>query len=402
MNKLKYNWLLLIALLISTAAFSQRPRSEMRAERPPRLTQMQEELQLTNEQLTQIKAIEEKYREKAEALRNELTGDREERRSAMRELMENQREEIHGVLTEQQRRQLEEKRQEREATREQRRADREELHQKIQTYQEETILPVLTRQRAKLEDQISQADKALIDELRAEHQAMREKIEEAKDDPAKLQALRENREAHREKMEQLRGLVEKYEADIERLFTEIIDQRQQWREDLKELHESYKPEEKPARKERMQAPRRGNRGPEGWGKHERSPRSKGMQGRRAPRGTQFHMMMSKGQFLLLDPNAPAITPPARGQLAPSIETRIFPNPARQVNTLRYTIQEAGEVRIELRDNDGRLVKMLLDEYRAPGEYQVEVDLSPLNDGVYYYTITGKNGKVTKKMVVAKE
>jgi Spy/CpxP family protein refolding chaperone len=398
----KYNWLLLVALLISATAFAQRPRGEMRPDRRPGWAQMQEELQLTEEQLTQIKAIEEKYREKAKALRSEAPGDPAERRSAIRELMEQQREEIHGVLTEQQRTLLEEKRKEREASREQRRSGMEELRQKLQSYRQENVLPVLVKQRSKLEDEISKADKALIDKLRAEHQAMREKIEEARSDPEKWKALRDSREAYRENMEQLRGLIEKYEADIERLFTEIMDERQQWREDMKELHDEYM-REAPRRENRLRSPRNGRRNPEGM----RAPRNgfrspRGMQVPRGPRDGHFGMMMSKGQFLLLDPNAPAITPPARGQVTPSIETHIYPNPARQINTVSYTIKEAGEVRIELRDNDGRLVKVLLDEYRNPGEYKVDVDLSQLNDGVYYYTITDKTGKVTRKMIVSKE
>ncbi len=390
MTKSKCNLLLFLVLLISTSLFAQRPRGERGFEHPPRLEQMQEELQLSDEQLEQIKAIDEKYDEKRRALLGDFEGDRTERRTAIRELMDARREEIHGVLTQEQLDMLEEKRESRESAREERRAERAQLREALQEYHQGNILPVLKQQREKLEAQISQEDKALIDELRAEQSAMREKMQAAKGDPEKMRALRDEMKAHREEMEQMRGLVEKYEADIERLFTEVIDQRQQWREDLKQIHEQYQPERgERARRHRMEGPPSHRRGREG-----KPGMDRGM-------GPGAMSPIGKGQFLLLDPDATDPLPFRGGQLTPQIDTEIFPNPARQSNMVNYQLETAGEVRIELRDNEGRLVKVLLDEYRAAGEHNLEVDLSGLAAGVYYYTISSPDGQVTKKVVVSK-
>lgn len=392
MTKFKNSFLLLLLLLIGTSLFAQRPRGERSFERPPRLEQLQEELQLSDEQLEQIKAIDEKYDEKRRALLDDFEGDRTERRTAIRELMDGRREEIHGVLTPEQLDMLEEKRESRESAREERRTEREQLREAMQEYHQENILPVLKEQREKLEAQITAEDNALIDELRAERDAMRKKLEEAAGDREKIRALREEMEAHREEMEQMQGLVKKYEADIERLFTEIIDQRQQWREDLKQIHEQYRPERgERARRHRMEGPPPQRRGREG---------KPGMHHRMGP-GAGAMAPIGKGMFLLLDPDANDPMPFRGGQLMPQIDTEIFPNPARQSNTVNYQLDTAGEVRIELRDNEGRLVRVLLDEYRAAGEHNLEVDLSGLADGVYYYTINSPDGQVTKKVMVTK-
>jgi len=396
MTKFKYNLLLFLVLLIGTSLFAQRPRGERGFEHPPRLEQMQEELQLSDEQLEQIKAIDEKYDEKRRALLGDFEGDRTERRTAIRELMDARRDEIHGVLTQEQLDMLEEKRESRESAREERRAERAQLREALQEYHQENILPVLKQQREKLEAQISQEDKALIDELRAEQSAMREKMQAAKGDPEKMRALRDEMKAHREEMEQMRGLVEKYEADIERLFTGIIDQRQQWREDLRQIHEQYRPERgERARRHRMEGPP-----PQRQGREGKPGMRRGMHRGMGP-GAGAMAPIGKGMFLLLDPDATDPLPFRGGQLMPQIDTEIFPNPARQANTVNYQLETAGEVRIELRDNEGRLVKVLLDEYRAAGEHNLEVDLSGLAAGVYYYTISSPDGQVTKKVVVSK-
>lgn len=372
-------------LTFTSAVFAQRLRGE-RDHRPPRLEQMQEELQLSDDQLQQIETIQDRYREKIRALREQMEEDPAEYREAVRELLESQRAEIEQVLTEDQQAILEEKRKAAESVREERRAAKEQMHQKLKTYHEENILPVLKEQRAKLESQISNEDKATIAELRAEQQKMRDLRKAAKDDPANREAMADLRTQNREQMEQLKPLVEKYEEEIEGLFTEILDERQQWREDLKQLHEEFRPETREDRQARTS--RRRDRFERGNKPHHKGPELEGM--------------MGKIHFLLLDPNAPATESFDIDLPDPAVETEIFPNPARQINTINYKVEMPGEVTIVLRDGEGRLVQTLLDEYRTTGSHNLEVDLSGLANGVYYYTITSEDGTVTKKLVVAKE
>ncbi len=383
MTKLKYSFLLLLALLLSVSSFAQRPRGH---ERPPRLEALKDELQLSEQQLEQIDAIEEKYRDKMRALREQYAGDPEEERDAWRGLREARREEIHGVLTEEQRATLQAKRTAREAEREARQSERRELREEVQAYLQANVLPVLKEQRARLESQLSAEDKALIAELRQQHESIRAKMKAAQGDPEQRQALRDELKERRGEREQLRGLVEKYEAGIERLFTEIMDERQQWRRDLQQLHENHRPE---TREEAT--PRFRREGPRKQRERQRHHRD----------GGRHDGIMGKGAFLLLDPRADAPAPLDIDDLTPGLEPEIYPNPAGQFNTVRYEIKTPGVVRIELRDAEGRLLRVLLDEYHDRGTYTEDVDVNRLADGVYYYTITTGDGTVTKQVVVSK-
>ena len=118
---------------------------------------------------------------------------------------------------------------------------------------------------------------------------------------------------------------------------------------------------------------------------------KGMRGKRGHKG----QAMKKGAFLLLDPNQ-AVND---SKLESLTQIKIYPNPSTNSNVLDYTVKEAGRIKIEIHDAQGRLVKVLLDADKAPGNYQVNTDLSELKNKVYYYVVSDKQGISTKKFII---
>ena len=109
--------------------------------------------------------------------------------------------------------------------------------------------------------------------------------------------------------------------------------------------------------------------------------------------------MRKGHFLLLDPNAPSEAPT---KAAVTTNVNVYPNPAANRMTLDYTLLKGGNVRIELRDKEGNLVKVVEESQKAAGDYSLPVDATTLQDGVYYLTIISQGQRTAQKVVVAKQ
>ncbi len=337
-----------------------------------------EALQLTIEQQTAIQQLKEQLKADLQALQEQSFGDPAQRREAVHEKMKLHRQALEALLTDEQKAILREKRDEYRPSRMER-GEREKLHQELKEYRNVKILPALMEQRTKLEARISAEDKETLAGLRASVRNIHKRWQDDKDAAPRRPKERKRRgltNSEKEEMNQLKVLVEKYGPAIETLFAEIEPQQQQWRQDLRAIGEKYRPENS--------------------GEIEKRNHQKEFHGRK----TAHRAFISKRHFLLMDPDA--ATGPKGGIIPQSgAELNVFPNPATNNNRLQFTVREVGKVRIELRDNEGRLVKVLLDEMRDPGQYTLDVDLSGVNDGIYYYSITDRQGITTRKVVVSK-
>ncbi len=348
------------------------------------------ELQLSEQQVEQIEALTSEQREQMQALREQEFENREDKRAAMKEIHTAYQNGLAEILNDEQEMKLKSIRQEARSRRkaraqefgQQRKAARTEMGE----YRMENIQPVILEQRAKLESKISAEDKALIAKLRAQKPERPKRLdnptmEERNAAKKDYEARREEMKAHRE---QVKALIETYESDIDALFAEIQPQIEEWKQDMKEIAEEHRPErkEKRAEGESARKGKKGKAGKRGKGKHK---------GERA--------MLSKAAFLLLDPNAPMTEEEAMPQAI--TEIKVFPNPTFNQNTLSYTVKEAGHLRIELHNESGRLLEVLFDGSKDRGTYQLEVDMSKLRNGVYYYTVQDQGGLQSHKVVVNK-
>ncbi len=90
----------------------------------------------------------------------------------------------------------------------------------------------------------------------------------------------------------------------------------------------------------------------------------------------------------------------------------YPNPFNPVTTISYTIPETGSVTLKVYNIIGVEVAVLVDEYQAPGSYQVEFIASGgsvfsdgnsrnLPSGVYFYRLESGNYSRTMKMNLMK-
>lgn len=79
----------------------------------------------------------------------------------------------------------------------------------------------------------------------------------------------------------------------------------------------------------------------------------------------------------------------------------YPNPFNPVTTIRFTILEAGNVKLKIYDLLGQEVKTLVNEYREAGAYTINFDASNLNSGIYLYKIEANEFIQTRKMTLVK-
>lgn len=79
----------------------------------------------------------------------------------------------------------------------------------------------------------------------------------------------------------------------------------------------------------------------------------------------------------------------------------FPNPFNPSTLISFTIPEAMNVKLVVRNSLGQEVKTLVDEYMPAGKHVKTFNAQNLVSGVYYYTLITPKGTLSKKMILAK-
>ena len=79
----------------------------------------------------------------------------------------------------------------------------------------------------------------------------------------------------------------------------------------------------------------------------------------------------------------------------------YPNPFNPTTTIKYSIKEKSSVELKIYDLLGSEIAALVNEEKAPGNYDVSFDASSLSSGVYLYTIKAGSFVQTRKMLLMK-
>lgn len=77
----------------------------------------------------------------------------------------------------------------------------------------------------------------------------------------------------------------------------------------------------------------------------------------------------------------------------------LPNPATGTTLIPYELQEAATVSFQVHDLNGKLVMERFEGKRAAGNYRMVLDTEGLTEGIYSYTLTAGDVRLTKRMVV---
>ncbi|UCE17352.1 MAG: T9SS type A sorting domain-containing protein, partial [Gemmatimonadota bacterium] len=87
----------------------------------------------------------------------------------------------------------------------------------------------------------------------------------------------------------------------------------------------------------------------------------------------------------------------------------YPNPFNPVTTIEYSLPRTSEIRLEVYNTLGQLVKVLADGEQEAGHHTVQWDASDMSSGIYFYRIEAKGTspknqvhfRETRRMVLMK-
>jgi hypothetical protein len=79
----------------------------------------------------------------------------------------------------------------------------------------------------------------------------------------------------------------------------------------------------------------------------------------------------------------------------------YPNPFNPTTNIKFSIPQAGLVKLTVFDILGREVSVLVNEVKTAGNYVADFDASMLSSGVYFYRLESGNFVETKKMLLVK-
>jgi Secretion system C-terminal sorting domain/NedA-like, galactose-binding domain/Bacterial Ig-like domain len=79
----------------------------------------------------------------------------------------------------------------------------------------------------------------------------------------------------------------------------------------------------------------------------------------------------------------------------------YPNPFNPSTKIDYSVPKGSYVRIIIYDILGNKVKELVNGFKNPGNYTVELNASNLTSGIYFYRLQAGNIAETKKMILLK-
>lgn len=79
----------------------------------------------------------------------------------------------------------------------------------------------------------------------------------------------------------------------------------------------------------------------------------------------------------------------------------YPNPFNPSTQIRYTLPEAGEVRLEVFNLMGQRIDVLVDGQQQAGVHDVTFDASHLSSGIYLYRLQTPEESITRRMMFVK-
>lgn len=79
----------------------------------------------------------------------------------------------------------------------------------------------------------------------------------------------------------------------------------------------------------------------------------------------------------------------------------YPNPFNPVTRINFEIPVEGRVELKVFDLLGREVKSLVDGFKSPGKYNVELNGSDMASGVYFYQLKGEGFQKARKLLLMK-
>jgi len=377
-------------ILVITILFGIQSSSNAQRGHKGKLEHLTAELELSDAQAEELKTVIEELKENKES-----AGD-QDKRAIMNEA-------IQSVLTEEQLAKFEELNKNRRKGKGHKGKDRNQGGKMSKGLsKDEETLERLKEMRTELDESISADDKIVIDELRASLADLKGNSRRNKGDYKELsdeekKALKETRKAKKAEVkaakEKLKVLVDKYKPEIKSLFEENKTFFEEKKAEQKEEWKERKAERKERRKEGSEKEiDKSDEQKEGQISERRnSLRDNAKRGK--------HRMPRHAGFLLMDPDMEGENAEEVIQELNSIS--ISPNPASSMTNVTYEVKEGGQVKVEIRDELGRIYEVITNENLAAGTYTKAIETSKYQDKTYYISISDGKSIKTEKLLIQK-
>lgn len=115
-------------------------------------------------------------------------------------------------------------------------------------------------------------------------------------------------------------------------------------------------------------------------------------------GTKDYVYTSEGKILSRDALV-GIEPEVTPQTTELKQN--YPNPFNPATTIFFKLSAAEEVSLAVYNQNGQLVKELVNQNLNAGNHEVQFNAANLNSGVYFYRLTTPTASYTQKMVLVK-
>jgi len=273
--------LMLVLILGIGQAFAQdkKDRAQMMTDR------LDEKVQLSEEQKTQIYTINQEYVGKIKELR---MSESEDNRDAMHQLHKENKSKVEALLSDSQKTTLEELKQERKES-------RKALHGEMKAYRNEHIKPVMLEKRERLEISLTEEEKSTLEEARKEIRAIRKEARGSKDSKVRHEGPRKgvqhgvrhghmkNEDVKRVVEEKVQPIIENHRAELDAIDAELQPLREDWKKDMKAIKEKHSDGDHPKAIPHKKGKKKGKKGKNGD-------------------RTEMRKSHQEAKFLLMDPN----------------------------------------------------------------------------------------------------
>lgn len=272
--------------------------------------------------------------------------------------------------------------------------------QESKTYIKAEVMPTVKSWRAAFDTKLSADEKNTINSVRASLQEQREAgkafkkqmheqrkagTEPTEEQKAQMKQMHEQKKAL---MVNLKPIMENHSEELKDIKTSNQGQIETWKTALEAIRTKHLGDK---------APHEGRgEGPRG---HHGDNEGKGHYG--GKHGGKGGLKMLKGHhFLLLDPNDTAADWEDEEESDDKVGTQsnTFPNPATNQQMLSFDTKMSGNVKVELLDSKGNVIKTVSNQQKSAGSHSFRVDVNELPSNVYFYRITSPDGVETKRFM----
>ena len=91
----------------------------------------------------------------------------------------------------------------------------------------------------------------------------------------------------------------------------------------------------------------------------------------------------------------------RSNLTGKVQAFVSPNPFKEETFLQYYLPANSFVKVELIDETGSLIKIILNEQQVPGNYSIPVNCEGMDAGFYFIRLTLNNQIYNLKLILVK-